>query len=333
MKKIVLLIMCMMFLSGCSATNGIVSKSDVETLNYNNVKLMVAEQKNVSYIPDDVKEFLSSVEEANKNNNESAYGYLDIRSSIIGYGNDGNSEFLHEVYTSDDLNEEERVEFNKLVDILDQTISKGIKSYLDQNINENLESVRYNKVGRVWMFINPVDAYMEPENEDRGNSVTLMIKVKDIKDKEYKKIVDNIGDDELILNSINIGKQQNFIELSNMEQKNSISYGVIKPAVSYQLFMEEKEINKVRLSVESVSNEKINDDFKSLSNISNQLGFTIEDMKQLEEVRTLIKENKPGKKTLSSDRFNFSFRNLENKNSRYGPYDSTNLTEVIIEKK
>lgn len=333
MKKIGLLLVSMMILSGCSDTNGIVSKTDIETLNYEDMESIVEEQKNISYIPDDVREFLEKLEESNKSNNEMQYGYLDIKSSIMENNNYGKIGFLHEIYTSDNLIDKEKIEFNKLVDILDQTISKGIKLYIDKHISEDVGNGIYTRIGRVWAFINPIDHQMELENKNSRNSVTLMIEVKDIKNSKYKEIVEDIRDEDLILNSIKIGKQRNLIELSNIEHRSRGTNKTIKPAISYQLFMNDNEIKKVRLSVESLAGERINENFKSLSNISEQFKFTMKDMKALEEIRTLLKQNKLGEESVACENFNLSYKNLENKNSHYAPHENTNLTEVIIERK
>ena len=342
MKKLSILLISMMFLSGCSATNGIVSESDVENLNYENIGSMeniqsiLEEQKNISYIPDDVKEFLEKIEEAEKNQGLSEYGYLDINNVVKTHSNNL-SNFLYETHLSGARSDEEEKEFKSLVDILDQTISKGIKLYIDKNINEDIGDGIQTKIGRTWISINPIDRRLDSEASNLQNSVTLVIKIKDIKNEEYKEIIKNISGDDLILDSIKIGNKQNLIELSNVEYKNDFTlHELKKPSISYQLFIENNKVDKVRLIVESASNEKISDNFKSLSKLSEELKFDIEDMKVLkvlEEIKILIKENKEGKKTLSSDKFNFSYRNLENNRFIYGPYESRNLTEVVIERK
>ena len=136
MKKIGLLIACMMFLSGCTATNGLVSKKDIDNLDYKEMNTMVEEQKDISYIPDDVKEFLKQVEEASKNQMETSYGYLDIKSSMMGYYGK-NSEFLHEVYISEDLNDDEKVDsLLKAIDDLNNTVGMP-KSIKEAGVSED----------------------------------------------------------------------------------------------------------------------------------------------------------------------------------------------------
>lgn len=337
MKKLGLLIISTIILSGCSPKNGIINKVDIEASNYESVKSLLEEQKNVSYIPDDVKEFISKSKDVNDKKFESSNHYLDIRLQSGEYMSD--SEFLYEVY----MDPESRNDFNSLVDVLDTTISKGIKLYIDKNIDADLsKSGKIMKIGKVWILISPVyeeivEQYGEQVDEDgkelsqiNKNEILLIIQAKDIKDEKYKKITDNIQGEDLILESIKVGKEQNVVSLKNMESKQYNSYTVNKPAINYQLFIKDENINKVRMSIISPIKDEINNDLKSLNRISNQLEFNIDDIKKLEEIKTFIRENKVGKKSVSSENFNFSYKNLETKNFSY---QSRNLTEVIIERK
>ncbi len=340
MKKIGLLLISITLLSGCSSTNGIVSKNDMKAANYESIKSLVEEQKNVSYIPGDIKKFVSKAKEVNNKQLETSNQYLDIRLQDIDYIGDGG--FLYEVYR-DYSDVASITDFDKLVDVLDETISKGIRVYLDKNMNSGLKkSGKVMKIGRVWIFIKPIDKDIlerdyksseiarNPERDMQKNEVILIIKAKDVKNKKYKKMIDNIQGEDLILESIKIGKEQNLIELRNMESKQLDGYIADKPAINYQLFIKDENINKVRISIISPSKEKISNDLKSLNRLSNQLEFTTEDIENLEEIKTLIKENKVGKKSLSSDRFKFTYSNLESKDFSY---KSRNLIEVIIERK
>lgn len=340
MKKIALLLISIVLLSGCTATNGIVNNSDIEAANFESIKSLIEEQKNVSYIPKDVKEFVSKAKEAGSKQPEVSNEYLDVRLQDSDYIED--SSFLYEVYR--DYNDSASISnFNKLIDVLDETISKGIKLYLDKNIDLELEKPgKVMKIGRVWIFISPIEKeFLEANNMDSEidrdpdykvpkNEVMLIMKVKDIKDEKYKKLIDNIQGEDLILESIKVGKEQNLIQLNNMESKQHDGYSLNKPSINYQLFVKDGNINKMRMSLTTPSKEKINNEMKSLLRVTNQLEFNSEDMRKLEEIKTLIKENKVGKESLSSEQFQFSYKNSENKDYSY---EGRNLIEVIIERK
>lgn len=339
MKKIGLLIISTMLLSGCTDTNGIVNNMDIKAANYESVKPLIEEQKNVSYIPADVKDFVSKAKQVDSKQPEVSNEYLDIRLQDSNYIED--SSFLYEVYR-DYYDADSISNFDKLIEVLDETISKGIKLYIDKNIDLEIEKPgKVMKIGRVWIFISPIEEEFLEENIDLElakdpdykapkNEVMLIMKVKDIKDKKYKELIDNIQGDDLILESIKIGKEQNLIQLSNVESRQYSGYSLNKPSINYQLFVKNGNIDKIRMSLASPSKEKINNEIKSLLRITEQLEFNAQDMRNIEEIKTLIKENKVGKETLSSDKFKISYKNSENKDYLS---EGRNLIEVIIERK
>ena len=339
MKKIGLLIISTMLLSGCSATNGIINNIDIKAANYESVKPLIEEQKNVSYIPTDVKDFVSKAKQVDSKQPEVSNEYLDIRLQDSNYIED--SSFLYEVYR-DYYDADSISNFDKLIEVLDETISKGIKLYIEKNIDLELEKPgKVMKIGRVWIFISPIEEEFLEENIDLEvakdpnykapkNEVMLIMKVKDIKDKKYKELIDNIQGDDLILESIKIGKEQNLIQLSNVESRQYSGYSLNKPSINYQLFVKNGNIDKIRMSLASPSKEKINNEIKSLLRITEQLEFNAQDMRNIEEIKKLIKENKVGKETLSSDKFKISYKNSENKDYLS---EGRNLIEVIIERK
>lgn len=346
MKKIGLLLVATIFLSGCSTTNGMLSKEDVINAAKSDSKEIIEKQKEVSYIPEDVKEFLEKSREANEDTSGQSNSYLNIRLDDASHMDNGR--FLNEIYMTDSIENPLDEELSKFIDILDETIAKGIKLYLDKNINANIkESGISTRIGRAWVFINPIKYEYEggsyPEStidsEDNSgiefakNEVTIIMKLRDIKDPDYKKIVESIQGEDFLINSINIGRNQDLIRLNNMESMKNNGYSDSDSGIRYQLLMKDKMIDKVKMSVIGLGNEKIKDDLQSLTRVSNALGFDIEDTKKLEELKVLIKENKVGKKTLNSKNFNFSYKNLESDRSAYGVPKKINTAEIIIEKR
>lgn len=322
MKKLGLLLVTSMFLSGCSATQGIFSERDIISASKQDIELLENKQQNISYIDQDVEDFLDQTNKANEKYKDSEfdYGYLNMGYQLQNQEED-TSEFLHQVYIESNPDQDAEIQFEELVDILDKTIGKGIKLYLDNNANKDNQEVKSTKIGRTWV-------------SSSSNGVNLIIKLKDIKDKQYNELVNEIQDENLIIDSINIGKQQDLITLSNLDYKNYGQYGEYRStnaALSYQLFMENKEIQKIRMVIRKDASQSINDSLEPLTRISNKLKFDLGDINKLEEIKTLIKANKTNKKSWSSDKYNFSYRNLEGEKDFYDEPITINISEVIIE--
>lgn len=350
MKKIGLLLVTTIFLSGCSATSGILTREDVIEAGKGNSKEIIEKQKEVSYVPEDVKEFIGQIKEANDNFDDTSYNYSNMILDNTNFMEEG--KFLKELYISNNADGDSTEEFKKIVNILDKTIAKGIKLYLDKNIDADLEDSGVStRLGRAWVSIRPVeilderhdyieqnmDAAEDFRSEFAKNEVSIVLKLKDIKDPKYKKIVESIEDENLVTDSIHIGKHQDLITLSNINSKYYEGYdqNQFETAINYSLFMKDKNINKVRMSVSAIANEDINNDLQSLTRVANALEFATQDMKKLEELKIMIKENSIGKKTLSSEHFNFSYRNSEREVHSYddGSVEKINTAEVVIEKR
>lgn len=344
MKKIGLLIACTIVLSGCSPSNGILNEKDVSAYSYEEIKPLLEEQENISYTPDDVKLF---IEELKKTSSEletkDRYNYITMvlqdinRFEGINFAYDTGVGIYSEKYSKE--------EFKYLVNALDKTIAKGIKLYLDKNGDVKIDGTAKNtKIGRVWINIRTPepDPYMENhpnwESIEEGisnakpvnNNINLRIQIKDIKDEKYKKIVDSLITDDLALDSIRIGKEKNLISLNNIEFINGEDSKKQKLMINYELFVDEDEIEKVRISIISLKNSNITDqDLKLLGKLSSKFDFKNGDIKILEDIRANIKDGKSGKFTKSSDRFSFKYSSREDKSYEF----TRNMTEIVIEKK
>ena len=68
MKKILLLLLSVFLLTGCTSTNGIVSSKDLEIRKHENIKPLLERQKDIAFVPEDVKDFLNKLDQAKKNN-------------------------------------------------------------------------------------------------------------------------------------------------------------------------------------------------------------------------------------------------------------------------
>ena len=350
MKKIGLLLVTTIFLSGCSATSGILTREDVIEAGKGDTKEIIERQKEVSYVPEDVKEFLKEVKVASESFDESSYDYLNVILDSSSENED--SEFLKELYISNNVDRDSSEEFKKLIDLLDETIAKGIKLYLDKNIDADLEKAGIStKIGRALVSIRPLEVIEEThsypdvdvtldgdfKNEFTKNEVSIVLKLKDVRDPNYKAMLEKIVDENLVTDSIKVGKNQDLIRLSDIKSKHYSDYGynISETSTNYYLFMKDKTIDKVRMNVTAMADKNMDSDLQSLTRLANVLEFDIEDMKKLEELKSIIKENKVGKKTLSSEKFNFDYSNLQRGDNLYsnGKIEKINTAEIVIEKK
>lgn len=338
MKKLLFLLVSTILLTGCTAQNGVVNSKDLEDIKYENIKPLLERQKNIAIIPEDVRGFLNKLDQVKKENldQEDTMGYLSI--GIERFAED-QPLFMYETALNDYANENEKTQFYKLIDVLDQTIAEGILEFLRENEPKDLTEENISeKIGRVWVQISkPVhdDNYLNSEGinvKDLKNDIIIWIKVRDIKDEKYKKLVSILTEEDLILNDIKIGEHRDSITLENIEFKNR--YGTRKAtAISYNLFIKDGTIEKVRTSIVSPKDSKIMDsDLDSLKKIASVLEFETSDIKSLEKIETMIKENKQKSGNTQSDKFSFNYKALKTNNYRDN-MESTKIIELIIEKR
>lgn len=338
MKKLLFLLVSTILLTGCTAQNGVVNSKDLEDIKYENIKPLLERQKNIAIIPEDVRGFLNKLDQVKKENldQEDTMGYLSI--GIERFAED-QPLFMYETALNDYANENEKTQFYKLIDVLDQTIAEGILEFLRENEPKDLTEENISeKIGRVWVQISkPVhdDNYLNSEGinvKDLKNDIIIWIKVRDIKDEKYKKLVSILTEEDLILNDIKIGEHRDSITLENIEFKNR--YGTRKAtAISYNLFIKDGTIEKVRTSIVSPKDSKIMDsDLASLKKIASVLEFETSDIKSLEKIETMIKENKQKSGNTQSDKFSFNYKALKTNNYRDN-MESTKIIELIIEKR
>lgn len=336
MKKIGLLLACTVVLSGCTPTNGILKEKDVNTLSYEKVKPLIEEREKISYIPEDVKLFIDELKKINNGiQTKEDYNYISMILEDINRSGGGN--FSYETVVGRYSEDDSKVEFQYLVDALDKTIAKGIKLYLDKNGDVETDGVaKSTKIGRVWIHINtqePDPYYTEHHNSNTKplkNNISLRIQIRDVKDDKYKELVNSVITDSLTLDSIKVGKEKNLITLNNIEFKNDDNSKNLKPLINYELFVSDDEIDKARISIISVMDKNVDDqDLELLEKLSSKFDFKNGDIKILEEIRTNIKNNKNGKVSKSSDKFNFRYSNLEDRTYEF----TRNMTEIVIEKR
>lgn len=338
MKKLLFLLVSTILLTGCTAQNGVVNSKDLEDIKYENIKPLLERQKDTAIIPEDVRGFLNKLDQVKKENldQEDTMGYLSI--GIERFAED-QPLFMYETALNDYANENEKTQFYKLIDVLDQTIAEGILEFLRENEPKDLTEENISeKIGRVWVQISkPVhdDNYLNSEGinvKDLKNDIIIWIKVRDIKDEKYKKLVSILTEEDLILNDIKIGEHRDSITLENIEFKNR--YGTRKAtAISYNLFIKDGTIEKVRTSIVSPKDSKIMDsDLASLKKIASVLEFETSDIKSLEKIETMIKENKKKSGNTQSDKFSFNYKALKTNNYRDN-MESTKIIELIIEKR
>lgn len=347
MKKLGLLLVCTMVLSGCSPTNGIVKEKEKEFPSQEIIQTLVEEQENISSIPEDVKIFIEELKEIEKGiDSKNGFNYIQMVREDINRS--GGSNFSYETGVGRYSDEYSKKEFKYLIEALDKTIAKGLKLYLDKNGElETNGEVKSTKIGRVWINIKTEkddSSYSEhpdytedsrssntkPDVKQSKNNISLRIQIRDVKDAKYKELIASVITDDLTVDSIKVGKEKNLITLNNIEFKNENFYKDQKSMINYELFVGGSEIEKVKISIISSKGKNITDqDLKLLEKLSSRFDFKNGDIKIMEDIKIDINDQKNAKYTKSSDRFNFSYYSLEDK--EYG--FTRSITQLIIEKK
>ncbi|AFS78876.1 hypothetical protein Curi_c18700 [Gottschalkia acidurici 9a] len=318
MKRLGLMVLSTIILTGCTSTNGILTIKDIEEIDHKQVEEIVNKQKNILYTPEEVNEVITKI------NN-------------LGAETIDKNEYTHEIVARNYSSKEEKEYFNKVVDILDETIAKGLRNYIDSHaeIDIGKEGVQTAIIGRVSVYIDNdnINRMYYDENENIGNNISIKIYTKDIKDKEYLNLINSIKAKDFLLQDIKLGKYQNLIKISNViylhDQKDVLKK--TPPQVSYEIFTKDKEIEKVRVSIiKEKSIDVEGKDITPLKNIGSILRFNTKDFKVLEDITSNINQNVKGNKKISTDGLEYKYRNIE-KVDRYTE-SKQHMIEVTIEK-
>ena len=304
MRKYICILGLALILTGCFTSSGLTDIIDLEDLS----DLEVTQEKRV-YIRDDVKQLIEEINGIREKYDDGSGRYVYI--NIYEDNNDTveEVEFNNRYIPTDEY-------FNDLVRILDKDLAKGLKAYVDEmKVKElKIDEPIVKKIGGAVV-------YSENRWEDGENYISVSIKFSEIEDEHYGQIVDNISDGKYILDNIIIGEKLNLIDICNPNTVYDRRGPNISdtPIVRYNMFFEDKDIEKVNILIQGKKGSKFKDeDIDVFINLLNNLELKGKDKDLLINKYKSIFENKKNEK-ISIDNYNIFIK--DNKGNTYGGRD------------
>ncbi|WP_353093150.1 hypothetical protein [Tissierella praeacuta] len=308
MNKLIVLIGCSLILTGCSSSiNTRASLNDGAEV----VKVISLENdQEQMYINDDMKEVIDEI-------NNLREKYKDILK-------EGNFESLYiNIYDNyqrdsydtrfdNNMSRYNEDYFNDLVQIIDKSIAHGLKDYVDEMSNKKLEpndSIS-KKIGRA------VATVITADNINyKDNRIVIELNILDIKDDNYRNIFNKISDNNYILDNVVKGEELDLINFVNCNGYTR-NYRANNPSIRYNLFLKDKEIEKVNILIKKVKDNKLDGiDIEVFLNLLSSLNLNEEEKKVLlEEYRNIFEEKVNSRKT-STEKYNIIIEG--NKGNKY----------------
>ena len=335
MKKLgLVLVLSSMLLSGCTATNGILTSQDVRSVDKEHLEQLIKKQRNVYTTSEDVQKMIDRINAIKTDDLEGEEDGNYIENNRIA---SSHSRFEIEGSLSENSNDNY---FKKCVDILDETVAGGIKKYINSFSKEDISKNGPQSaiIGRASVYVF-ADSYRVDKVDDNIYYVNIKVNLGDVRDKTYANLIDNIRSKDFLLQDIEVGKYQDLIKISNVPYINNLGHRVeeSKARVSYELFIDndKKEIKKVKLMIVKQKGSNIKEsNMYSLKNIASIMKFDTKDFKVLEDMTDNINKDMIKTKGVSTEKFNFRYKGTRT-NYKYSDegMKENNLIEITIENK
>lgn len=273
-----------------------------------------------TYVTDEMKETVEKINSlADKYKDEIDRGdfgpiYVDI------YVEDNIEGSIQDIFSIDNANYNYSKEyFNDVVEILDENISIGLKSFVQEasEMKLDLDEQIIEKIGRTVVHV-------ERDSGRDRNYIGIRTRLTDAKDEEYRDLFKKISKDNYILDNIYTeGRREESIE--NRLSHDLISF--VNPEilinshiqesikVRYDLLLLDKEINKVNVLLFRKDSEKLKkEDMEVFSNLLDFLNIK-DDKGELLELYENIFREKDDKITIDTEDYNISI--IKNKGNNY----------------
>ncbi len=294
MKKWILILATSIVLTGCVS----VTRVDQEAIEYREDT-----RSGGKYINEEMKKVIGEINklrDKDKNNiDEIDYEYLYIDIDDI------NSHRMDEiVYGNNDYYGEDY--FNDLVEILDTSVSPGLKEYVnkmknkDLDINDEGESIVAEE-GRSLVYSEKIGksiVYVSDRGEEE-NHISIKIDFFDVENEYYKKIFDEISDGKYILGDLILGEDLSLMDFSNIVNIHN-DYNAEKVKIRYNIFFKEKNIEKVNILLQGKNELDIKyEDIEVFTNLLDKLDLNKGEKENLiKEYREIFKSNQSKKEKL-----------------------------------
>ena len=191
--------------------------------------------------------------------------------------------------------------FNELVEILDKNLAKGLKEYInemkDKQINPGQTILE--KIGNTVVFVGEAEV-----NEE--NYISIKVNFLDVEDEYNRDIFNKISDGKYVLDNVIRGEKLNLIDFVNINANNPQYYYEYKAnnlEIRYNMFLEDKNIEKVNILIKGKSELELEyDDIGVFINLLNTLELNEKDKDfLLDEYKNVV--GKRINKTISLDNY------------------------------
>lgn len=283
MKKLIFTLISLSLLTGCTRSVEVSNPEDTIVIEEEVGSLEYTREEDM-YVKDEIKLVISDINDLREKYKDEVDD-IDLDTVyIVAYGGDIET-IQNFVIDKNDLPNKNY--FDDLVDILDNSISVGLKDHLDDMEDEYLEpdELDIKKIGRTVVFT-------ENRGEYEDNHIYIVVNFLDIKDEYYDDIFHSISADKYILDNVIYGKDLNLVSFVNPNNSffmyNSDNFLKIR----YNMFFEEKEMVKVNILLQGENGLDLEyDDLGVFINLLNKMDLSGDEKDLLiEEYNNVFKE-------------------------------------------
>ncbi|OLS02760.1 membrane lipoprotein lipid attachment site-containing protein [Tissierella creatinophila] len=290
MRKLLYVLGLSLILTGCSSSYTSSEYKDIivpEKVDY-----ILDSNNKAMYIDDDLKEVIFEINNLREkykdsnDENESNLLYIDI------YAN-------HDLtinFDNESINNKEY--FNDVVGILDKSVAKGLKDYIEEVKDKEIEDnkIALRKIGMVAV-------YAEDRGENKENFISVKFNFASLKDKYYSDLLNKVSKDKYFLNNIIMGEKLNMIDFVNLNNFHPIyEYGYF--SIRYNMYLKDKDIEKVNILMQGKDGLKLEqDDIDVFANLLDTLELKEKEKDLLLNDYKEILQTKTKNKNISLDNY------------------------------
>lgn len=276
MRKYIYVLALSLFLTGCTITT--TNITDNGTMQMERLESMIIDNEKSMYIDDKVRDVIEEINKLGEN-----YNYSFDQSLVYINIYDTNSlavNFLNEMFDNDQY-------FKEIVEILDKSLAKGLKEHVEEMEKMTLKEseIILRKIGRAVV-------YTEKSQEDQGNSISIRVNFSDLEDKDYRELLNKVSGNKYILENMVLSGELDMMDIKNPNDAYYLSHKDYL-SIRYNLFLEDKNIKKVIILMESKNIFEVDgDDMDVFLNLLEVLDLNNEEKKDLTETFTNILQSK-----------------------------------------
>lgn len=301
MKKLIYIMGISLFLTGCSSESVVVeetypttSEDNISSENDIGEEIDTNNSQEGMYVNNDMKEAIKEINALQEKYADLVDDNSDDRGPNTLYINmyDDNIQWAQDIrFNNQEIYNKDY--FDDLIQILDKSIAKGLKDYVEDLKNKPLEydHAISKKIGRSIV-------YTESRGQDVGNYIYIKINLLDISDDYYRDIFDSIADDKYILGKVVVGEDLTLLDFANMNGEDDM-YQYDNLNIRYNMFFKDKDFKKINILLKGKNGEEIQyDDVGVFINLLNTLDINEQKEKDalINEYKNVLKDKSNSKK-------------------------------------